>query len=171
MKSPLLFEVAGSPERVLARVAAAINQRPKRALGVLKTQNEYVGLIRREEFEVWERSQRAVHAVGRVEGSPERTRVEVRLVVPPTTTALLVIFFGLYVVVAVGIALQGPETAISLGELAVAGAGAAALAVFFADAARRQGSDLRSFLAGILGDPSPPETLRSELGGPTEDRR
>ena len=92
-------------------------------------------------FEVWERSQRAVHALGRVLGSPEHTRVEIRFLVPPTTKALLVIFFGLYTVVAAGIALQGPERAVSIEELAIAVAGAAALAVFFVDAARRQRSD------------------------------
>jgi hypothetical protein len=154
----LRFDLALSPEHVLTRVAAAINQRPKRALGILKTHNEYVGVVGQEGFEVWERRQRAVHAVGRVEGSLERTRVEVRLLVPPMTKALLVIFFGLYVVVAAGIAMQSPERAISLDELAIASAGAAALALFFADAARRQRSDLRAFLAETLSGASPAPT-------------
>jgi hypothetical protein len=154
----LSFDLALSPERVLARIAAATNQRPKRALGVLKTHNEYVGWTGRERFEVWERSQRAVHAIGRVAGSPERTRVEIRLVVPGLTKALLAIFFGLYVVVAAGIALQAPERAISIDEVAIAGAGAAALAVFFVNASRRQRSDLRAFLEATLADASPAPT-------------
>ena len=40
-----LLDVGIAPEAALARLEAAINQRPRRAFGVLKTQNEYIGAI------------------------------------------------------------------------------------------------------------------------------
>ncbi|HUG05959.1 MAG TPA: hypothetical protein VMQ78_05440, partial [Candidatus Limnocylindria bacterium] len=93
------LDVGIPPDAALQRLAAAINQRPKRAFGLLKTENEFVGAIARRDFEVWERRQRAVHAVGTARAKTGGTRVEVRFVIPPLNRALLLVFSALYVVV------------------------------------------------------------------------
>ena len=143
-------DVALAPERALQRLAVAIDQRPKRAFGVLKTQNEFVGAISGTDFEVWERRQRAVHAVGSAQPRAGGSRVVVRFVIPPVTRFLLVLFFALYVAVAVGIATQPPDTRIIADELIIAAAGAAVTGGLFYGAARRQTADLTSFLEAVF---------------------
>ena len=112
-----LLDVGIAPEAALARLEEAINQRPKRAFGVLKTQNEFIGAIAQDRFEVWERRQRAVHAVGLARPKRGGARIEASFVIPPLTRGLLVAFFALYVVVVVGIASQPPDSGLSAQEL------------------------------------------------------
>jgi hypothetical protein len=148
----LVLDVDVAPAGALTRVAAAINQRPKRAFGVLKTTNEYVGVVGEDAFEIWERRQRAVHAIGRVLPRTGGTRIEVRSSIPPLTRALLAVFFALYVTVAAGIALRPPDRTVRPEELAIAAAGLAALIFLFVAAARRQRADLRDFLEGLFSE-------------------
>jgi hypothetical protein len=145
-------DVGIAPAGVLARVAAGINQRPRRALGFLKTQNEYVGVIGDDGFEIWERQQRAVHALGVIRARAGGCRIELRFILPARTRVLLVLFFVLYVVVAAGIALRDPEPVLSAAELVTAAAGAAALGLLFTVGATRQRADLRAFFERLFGD-------------------
>jgi hypothetical protein len=144
------LDVGIAPEAALARLEGAINQRPRRAFGVLKTENEFIGAIVRQRFEVWERRQRAVHAVGIARPRRGGTRIEARFVMPPLTRGLLVAFFVLYVVVVVGIASQPPEPGLSTEELVIAASGAAVTAGLFYGAARRQRADLVQFLGTVF---------------------
>ena len=145
-----LLDVGIAPEAALARLEEAINQRPKRAFGLLKTQNEFIGAIAQDRFEVWERRQRAVHAVGLARPKRGGTRIEASFVIPPLTRGLLVAFFVLYVVVVAGIASQPPDPGLSAQELVVAATGAAVTAGLFYGAARRQRADLAGFLETVF---------------------
>ena len=145
-----LVDVGVAPEAALARLEAAINQRPRRAFGFLKTENEFVGAIAQDRFEVWERRQRAVHAVGHARPKRGGTRIEANFVIPPLTRGLLVAFFVLYVVVVVGIASQPPDQGLSAQELVIAASGAAVTGGLFYGAARRQRADLAGFLERVF---------------------
>jgi hypothetical protein len=145
-----LLDVAVAPEAALARLEEAINQRPRRAFGVLKTQNEFIGAIAQDRFEVWERRQRAVHAVGLARPKRGGTRIEASFVIPPLTRGLLVAFFVLYVVVVAGIATQPPDPGLSAQELVIAASGAVVTAGLFYGAARRQRADLAHFLETVF---------------------
>ncbi len=145
-----LLDVGVAPEAALARLESAINERPKRAFGVLKTQNEFIGAIAQDRFEVWERRQRAVHAVGLARPKRGGTRIEANFVIPPLTRGLLVVFFVLYVVVVVGITSQPPDPGLSAQELVIAAMGAAVTAALFYGAARRQRADLAGFLETVF---------------------
>lgn len=144
------LDVGVAPEAALARLEAAINQQPQRAFGVLKTQNEFIGAIALDRFEVWERRQRAVHAVGLARRRRSGTRIEARFVIPPLTRGLLVAFFVLYVVVVAGIASQPPDSGLSAEELVISASGAAVTAALFYGAARRQRADLAQFLEAVF---------------------
>jgi hypothetical protein len=146
------MDLAVAPASALGRIASAINRRPKRMFGILKTENEYVGNVRDEEFEVWERRQRAVHLRGRVRARGGGARIELRFVLPMRTRTLIVLFFGLYFVVAIGIATQPPETFLSAEEMIIAVAGAVVLAVIFLAAAEWQRRDLRAFVESLFTD-------------------
>ena len=152
VKPDLVLEVAIAPAAALTRVSGAINRKRQRAFGIFKTQNEYLGHVGDGGFEIWERQQRAVHAFGSVVGQRGGTRIEVSFGLPMRTRALIAIFFGLYFVVAIGIALRPPETIVSIEELFVAIAGAAILAVIFIAAARRQRADLHTFVEQVFTD-------------------
>ena len=141
-----LVDVGVAPEAALARLEAALNQRPRRAFGVLKTQNEFIGAIAQDRFEVWERRQRAVHAVGIARRRRGGTRIEANFVIPPLTRGLLVAFVVLYVVVVAGIVSQPPDSALSAEELVIAASGALVTGALFYGAARRQRADLAGFL-------------------------
>lgn len=147
-----VLDVGIAPDAALARLGAAINQRPKRAFGVLKTENEFVGVVSGTQFEVWERRQRAVHAVGDVRPGQEGARIELHFVVSAHTWTLLIVFFALYVVAAMGLAVQPPGTQLSAQELVIAAAGLAVLIGVFAAAAWRQRADLRAFVRGLFHD-------------------
>ena len=144
------LDVALAPEAALARLEAAINERPKRAFGVLKTQNEFIGAVAQDRFEVWERRQRAVHAVGLARPKRGGARIEARFVIPPLTRALLVAFVVLYVVVVAGIVSQPPDPALSAQELVIAASGALVIGGLFYGAARRQRADLAGFLETVF---------------------
>jgi hypothetical protein len=142
----LFLDLEIAPEGALGRISAGINQRGKRAFGVLKTANEYVGVIAGQEFEIWERQKRAVHARGRVAARKRGTRLEVTFTVPTRTRVLIVIFFMLYALAAFGIASQPQESSVSPIELLIAVGGAAVLAALFVAGAQSQRADLRRFL-------------------------
>src|SRR5437879_6321662 len=145
-------EVAIAPQGALDRVAARINRRGKRAFGVLKTENEYVGSIGDREFEIWERQKRAIHARVRVVPVQRGSRLEVEFIAPLRTRVLIVAIFVLYALAALGIASGPPDPAITGTELVIAAAGAAALVVLFMVGARSQRADLRGFLERIFAD-------------------
>ena len=139
-------ELAIAPPGALARITANINRRHKRAFGVLKTENEFVGVVGPEDFDIWERQNRAIHARGRVRAGRSGSRMEVRFVLPLRRRILLAAFSVLYVLAAIGIAALPPDPSISAGEALIAVGGAVALALIFTAGARSQRSDLRSFL-------------------------
>lgn len=146
------LDVGIAPDDALQRIASAINLRPTRAFGVLKTQNEFVGVVRGTQFEIWERRQRAVHAVGEVHPGKGGTRIELRFVMSVRTWILLIVFFALYVVAAMGLAVQPPETQLSAQELVIAVAGLATLIGVFAAAAWRQRADLQALVRRLFQD-------------------
>jgi hypothetical protein len=140
------LDVAIAPSGAIAKIGSSINRPKKRAFGVLKTENEYVGFTRDDTFEIWERQGRAIHGIGTIRGRRGGSRVEVRLVLPRFTKLLIGLFFVLYVLVALGIATQSPGTDISVEEVAVAVGGGVVLAAIFRAGAARQRADLRRFL-------------------------
>lgn len=152
MPDPWTLEVAIAPAGALQRIAAAINLPRKRSFGIFKLENEYVGFIREDAFEIWERQGRAVHASGRIRAQAGGSRIEVRSRLPPRTRLLVGIFFTLYAAVAVGIATQPPRAEVSVEELAIALAGAGALVSIFAASAAKQRADLRRFIQRVFDD-------------------
>jgi len=136
----------------VAKIATAINRPRKRAFGVLKTENEFVGFTRDDTFEIWERQKRAIHAHGTVRGLRGGSRIEMRLAPRGPTKVLIGTFFVLYALVAVGIATQPPRPEISIEEIVISMVGAALLAVIFAASATQQRTDLRRFLDGTFKD-------------------
>ncbi len=154
MPADLVLDLPGPPDRALARLAGSINERPQRAFGVLKTRKEFVGAVVTDRFEVWERGQRAIHAVGSVRARRGGTRVEARFRLSPFARLLLVLFAALYAVVAVGIASQPPEPSITASEVVIAAVGAAVIAALFYGASVRQRRDLADFLAATLSAPA-----------------
>ena len=156
MKPPdVVLDVAIAPAAALERVNGSINRRERRMLGILKTKNEYVGRASADGFEIWERQQRAVHAVACVRPHAGGTRIELRFVLARAMWAVTVVFFALYGLVAVGIALRPPDTSLSGWELATIAVGAAVLAAGFAYAAGRQRADLSAFVARLFADHPP----------------
>jgi hypothetical protein len=99
---------------------------------------------------VWERRDRAVHAVGEVSPVPGGSRVDAAFRLSPVSRAALAVFFPLYVVVAAGLAtLDGVATGL---DVLVAAGGLATMVAFFIDAYRRQRRALRAFLETALGE-------------------
>ena len=139
-------DVAIAPAGAMAKIASAINQPKKRAFGVLKTENEFVGFTRDDKFEIWERQKRAIHGRGTVRGLRGGSRIEMRLAPRGPTKVLVVTFFALYALVAAGIATQPPRPDIGIEEIAIAVGGAVLLAVIFAAGAAQQRADLQRFL-------------------------
>lgn len=152
MRPDWTLHLAIAPEGASARLAKAIKLRPKRAFGVLKTQNEYIGLVEADAFEIWERTQRAVHLVGRIAKGPGGTRIEMRFLFPTRTRVLLVAFVALYVLASLGIALRPPEGVITVEEVLIAIAGAAVLGTIWTASTLRQRADLRAFVEGVFSE-------------------
>lgn len=146
MSNDWSLDVAIAPAGAMAKIASAINQPKKRAFGVLKTDNEFVGFAHDDTFEIWERQKRAIHGRGTVRGLRGGSRIEMRLAPRGPTKVLVGTFFVLYALVAVGIATQPPRTDISIQEIVISLIGAALLAVIFAASAAQQRADLQRFL-------------------------
>jgi hypothetical protein len=152
MTADLSLDVAAAPEATLARISSGINKRSKRLLGVLKVENEYIGYVHGDRFEIWERRQRAVHAMGTVRGRKGGTHIDVRFLVPMRNRVLVIVFFILYGLVAVGLAIRSPEDTLTIQELVAAIGGAFVIGVIFIVAALRQRADLRGFVERIFSD-------------------
>ncbi|TMC69057.1 MAG: hypothetical protein E6J13_12305 [Chloroflexi bacterium] len=152
MTRDLAFDVATAPPGALTLISSRINRRPKRLLGVLKVENEYVGYVRETGFEIWERRQSAVHAIGTVAGRRGGSHIEVRFVLPLRTRVLILLFFALYAAVVGGLALRSSDDVITTEELIAAGTGACVLIVIFALAAVRQRADLRGLIERIFAE-------------------
>jgi hypothetical protein len=146
------LDIAIAPAGAMAKITSAINRPKKRAFGVLKTENEFVGFTRDDTFEIWERQKRAIHGRGTVRGLRGGSRIEVRLAPRGITKALVGVFFALYALVAAGIATQPPRPAITIDEILVSLAGAALLAGIFAVGAAQQQADLQRFLERTFSD-------------------
>jgi hypothetical protein len=140
------LDVAIAPAGAMAKITSAINRPKKRAFGVLKTENEFVGFTHDDTFEIWERQKRAIHGRGTVRGLRGGSRIEVRLAPRGLTKVLVGVFFALYALVAAGIATQPPRPDITIDEIFVSLAGAALLAGIFAAGAAQQRADLQRFL-------------------------
>ena len=147
-----VLEVAIAPEGALGRISGAINRRPRRMFGLFKMENEYIGFVHDEAFEVWERRQRAVHVRGQVRGRRGGTRIELSFVLPTRTKVLIVVFFVLYILAAAGIALRPPDTLVTLEEILIAAGGAGICAFVFLVGARQQRADLRTFFERLFVD-------------------
>jgi hypothetical protein len=141
-----------APEAALARINLAINRPKKRAFGIFKLQDEYIGVVTTDAFEIWERQRRAVHALGSVRAHRGGTRIEVRYGIGKRTPLLLAVFFLLYGAVALGISRLEPEPAVTLPELAVAAVGAGIVAVIFAASASRQRAGLQAFIERLFAE-------------------
>ena len=147
-----VLDVAVAPAAALARVERKINKRGRRLFGILKTEKEFVGQVFDGGFEVWERQQRAVHLIGLVRARRGGTRVELRYVLAPVTRVVIVVFFGLYFVGTIGLAMREPDPAISITEILAIALGAVVLGGGFAYFARRQRADLKAFAARVLSE-------------------
>ena len=75
-----------------------------------------------------------------------------RFIVPTRTRVLVVMFFVLYGVVVAGLAIRSADDAVTAQEVVAAVLGGIVVGVIFVAAALRQRSDLRSFVARLLGD-------------------
>jgi hypothetical protein len=150
MEPDWTLDVRIAPERALARLSGAINRRKKRLFGLFKIENEYVGVVKDDRFEIWERNQRAVHAVGRVRARRNGSRIEVRFAIPPPTRVLIAVFFALYGLVATGLAIR--SEALPADKVLVAFGGALSLMVIFTVSAMRQRANIRSFVERLFGD-------------------
>lgn len=145
-----VLDVAVAPEALTSRLRAAINQRPKRAFGMLKLTNEWVGVVDGNEFAVWERRQHATRAEGRVRGRRGGSRVEAHIALTRRSAVLVVVFYALFMVGAVG-ALTLPEgLGIAPSTLALALFGGLATLALFWVGALRQRAALRAFLTGVF---------------------
>lgn len=150
------LDVRLAPEAVAGRIASAINRPPRRAFGLLKTENEFVGIVRGTEFEIWERRNHAVHAVGIVQGRRGRSRVELRTRLTPRTRWQLALFFALFALAVVAFALTPSDRPPLLPTPLVGVAGAAVLGAVFYVGANRQRADLERFVRSILADVAEP---------------
>jgi hypothetical protein len=141
-----------APDAAVARVRDAINRRPKRVLGVLKVDREYVGVVGGTEFEIWERRDHAIHAVGRVRGQRGGTRIETAFRLSRRTRALLVLLLAAYAIAVLGILQLPEERPAPLPPVVIAVAGALILTGGFLISARRQRSSLRRFVSELFAD-------------------
>jgi hypothetical protein len=121
-------------------------------LGVLKVENEFVGVVESGEFEIWERRQHAVHVHGRIERTPVGSRVGANFSLTPRSRILLVVFFGLYLLLGVGILSRVPDATAPIPSWVVLIAGGLALAGLFLTGARRQRSALQGFVTATFAE-------------------
>lgn len=143
----LVMDVPIAPEALANRLRARLNQRPKRVLGVLKVSDEWIGVVHGNQFAVWERRQHAMRAEGRIRGVRGGSRVEARIALTRRSSLMMVIFFVLFAVGAVGILSQPEGLGISPATLVLAVlAGFGTLLVFYVGSLRQRAA-LRAFLA------------------------
>src|SRR3970040_873631 len=103
LSEELVLDVAVAPEALASRLRSAIDQKPRRVLGVLKVSDEWIGVVDGNDFAVWERRQHATRAEGRIRGRRGGSRVEARIGLTRRSSVLLVVFFALFAVGARGI--------------------------------------------------------------------
>lgn len=146
----LVIEISVAPEALASRLRSRLNQRPKRVLGVLKVSDEWIGVVHGNEFAVWERRQHAMRAQGRIRGVRGGSRVEARIALTRRSSVMMVIFFVLFAVGAVGILSQPEGLGISPATLVLAVlAGFGTLLVFYVGSLRQRAA-LRAFLADVF---------------------
>jgi hypothetical protein len=146
----LVLDLDIAPTDARQRLAAAINRKPRRMLGVLKVENEFVGVVESGEFEIWERRQHAVHVHGRIDRSPVGSRIGASFSLTPRARILLVIFFALYVLLGAGIISRVPDATSPIPPWIALMAGGLALAGLFLVGARRQRNALQRFVTAIF---------------------
>jgi hypothetical protein len=144
------LDIAIAPEGALALIGAAVNRPKKRAFGIFKITNEYVGFVGDDAFEIWERQQRAVHALGTVRGRRGGSHVELRFEMPARTRVLIALFFVIYGIAAAGLAFREGGPLGPVEELVIASIGGLTIAALFALARARQRSDLRNFVESVF---------------------
>lgn len=159
--SPLVGEryvrdIDVAPEALLGRLRSAINQRPKRALGVLKVSSEWIGVVAGNEFAVWERQQHATRATGKVRGRRGGSRVEAHIGITRRTRVLTIVFVTLFVVAGLGLLSQEGSMGIGPSGLAVVALGTFVTLTLFWSASLRQRAALRAFLNEVFRAPGPP---------------
>jgi hypothetical protein len=146
----LVIEVPVAPEAVASRLQSRLNQRPKRAFGVLKISDEWIGVVHGDRFAVWERRQHAMRAEGRIRRVRGGSRVEARIALTRRSAVMMVVFFVLFALGAVGILSQPQGLGISPATLVLAVlAGFGTLLVFWVGSLRQRAA-LHAFLADVL---------------------
>lgn len=146
----LVIEAPLAPEALASRLRGRLDQKPKRAFGVLKVTDEWIGSVNGNEFTVWERRQHAMRARGRIRGVRGGSRVEARIALERRSAVMLTLFLALFAVGAIGILTQPRGLGVSPATLALAViAGLATLLVFWI-ASLRQRAALRRFLADVF---------------------
>jgi hypothetical protein len=148
----LVLDLDITPRAARERLGAAINRKPRRLLGILKIDNEFVGVVTSGEFEIWERRQHAVHAHGRIDRSPAGSRIGATFSVTPRSRILLVAFFVLYLLVGVGILSRVPDATAPIPSWLALAAGGFALAGLFLVGARRQRGHLQRFVTAVFAE-------------------
>jgi hypothetical protein len=146
----LVLDLEMAPKDARQRLAAAINRKPRRLLGVLKVENEFVGVVATGEFEIWERRQHAVHVHGRIDRSPDGSRIGANFSITPRARILLVVFFALYVLLGAGIISRAPDATAPIPSWLVLIAGGLALFGLFLVGARRQRKTLHRFVTATF---------------------
>jgi hypothetical protein len=148
----LVIDVPLAPEALASRLRSRLNQRPKRAFGILKVSDEWIGVVHGNSFAVWERRQHAMRADGRIRGVRGGSRVEARIALTRRSALMMAIFFVLFAVGAVGILSQPEGLGISPATLVIALlAGFGTLLVFWVGSLRQRAA-LRAFLADVFRD-------------------
>ncbi len=135
---------------MLERIRAAMNRKPKRLFGILRVESEFIGFVRDDSFEVWDRYRHAVHAYGRVRGRRGGTRIELSASVTRRTIVLMTIFFALFAAAAIELGSSSPAG--TMPALVISAAGALATAGIFFASARQQQAQLGRFVRGIFRD-------------------
>ena len=152
MSDDLVLNLDISARDARERLAAAINRKPRRVLGVLKIESEFVGVVVSDEFEIWERRQHAVHAHGRIERSPVGSTIGASFSLTLRTRILLLVFFALYVLLGVGIVSRAPDATAPIPPLVALMAGGLALAGLFIVAALHQRRALQRFVTATFAE-------------------
>jgi hypothetical protein len=148
----LVLDLDIPPRDARERLAAAINRKPRRVLGVLKIESEFVGVVASGEFEIWERRQHAVHAHGRIERTPLGSRIGATFSLTSRSRVLLVAFFALYLLVGLGTLSQAPDATAPIPSWVVLIAGGLLLGVLFVVGARGQRRDLQRFVTTVFAE-------------------